>query len=89
MTDPGAYEGNDLTELWDFFQEPGSAVPPNMELSGPVGDPSVNCPVLPIGEREGVFYILDRRGQFRALTARQVGQRSEQQALTLGDETWQ
>jgi hypothetical protein len=46
------------------------------------------CPITPLGMRDGVTYWLDYRGEFRALTARQLGAKPELLALIGSNTPW-
>ena len=46
------------------------------------------CPVVALGQRDGVFHFLDACGQKRALSAQKLGARDDLLSLFGGDETW-
>ncbi|MEJ0020708.1 MAG: ATP-binding protein [Acetobacteraceae bacterium] len=82
---------DDEDEAWQRYDaagDGGDGLPPDGELRGPIGDPRPECPIVCLGGRDGVYHFLDARGEHRALTARQLGSRSEQSALFCGDLTW-
>jgi len=46
------------------------------------------CPVTALGHLDGEYYFLDRVGQKRVLSARQVGARHDLMSLFMGDDKW-
>ena len=48
----------------------------------------VDSPVVALGHADGLFHVLDVRGQKRQLSARQLGSRHDMLSLFLGDDTW-
>lgn len=47
-----------------------------------------SCPLVPLGDRAGVYYYLDPIGQERHITARGFGNKAEVRGLFRGDEKW-
>jgi hypothetical protein len=46
------------------------------------------CPLVPLGDRSGVYYFLDPIGQERHITARGFGNKGEVRGLFRGSEEW-
>lgn len=58
----------------EFSDRPRDDVPP--------------CPLVPLGDRAGIYYYLDPIGQERHVTARGFGNKAEVRGLFRGDEAW-
>jgi len=61
----------------------GTSRPPDAPNEAPK-----ECPVTPLGHRDGQFWFFDRAGQIRALSAQQLGQSPQIVALFCGDTDW-
>ena len=66
----------------------GEGMPPDGDLRGPAVDPWQGCPVMPLGLHDGTTHWLDYRGEYRALTLRQLAARAELLGLIGSDTEW-
>ncbi len=79
-------DNEEIWQRWDAVAN-GDALPPDGELRGPATDPAPGCPVIALGMSDGMTHWLDFRGEYRALTPRQLGVRAEFMALVGGGNT--
>ena len=82
--------GGEDAEGWQRHDKAadGETLPPDADLRRPAVDPWEGCPVVPLGMQDGMTYWLDYRGEYRALSARQIAAKSELLALIGSDTEW-